>query len=243
MDDPHIRNDPIGRDEGRRDIPDEATPDRPGKGGDPDSLDVGQGPEPLLSGTPLQSRQEGQRLGKLLLPLADAEGIHEESQGGRDIGPGTSGQDQRVRLAPALAPDRDPPQVQDGQKVGGPQLVLKGHPQDIELPQGTIPLQGAEGATGTPEGRLHVDPGRVDPLRVGIGKGLQKEVEDLEAQVGHAHLVNIGKGQAGPDQSRGIRLRGTSPPFPTHVAGGALHPGKKGPQGIFGENGQTKTSS
>jgi len=167
-----------------------------------EALESLRAPQPLLPGP----QEDPGDLGDHLLPLADDEGIEEGGHGERVERTGPAGDHDRVAIAPVLRPPGHPPEVEHRQDVRVGQLVLQGEADEVKGPERRAGFERPERQPMLPQPRLHVRPGGVDALGADVRAGVQDGVEDLQAQVGHAHLVGVRKGQGDAQAAGGAVL-------------------------------------
>ncbi|OPY06515.1 MAG: hypothetical protein A4E67_01433 [Syntrophaceae bacterium PtaB.Bin038] len=162
-----------------------------------------------------------------LLALADDEGVEEGGHGQRVERAGSPGDHDGVAVAPVLRAQGHAPEVEQGQDVRVGKLVLQGDADEIEGRKRRARLEGREPQPARPQPGFHVRPGGVDALGADVRVGVQDGVEDLQAQVGHAHLVGVGKGQGNAKAAGGAVLdRGVG--LAAGVSAGLLDEGQKG---------------
>jgi hypothetical protein len=141
---------------------------------------------------------------------------------------------ERVVLAALLGAQRDTAGVEHQQDVRERELELQREADHVELRQRSPALERAQPLAVRAELALHVGPRRIaalgDQLRVGVDDGVQ----DLEAEVAHAHVVDVGEGEA----ERAVR---SGPIFdhlavlPTDIAGWLRHAVQKGGVRMFAD--------
>ena len=83
---------------------------------------------------------------------------------------------------------------------------------------------------GFPHLQLHVDPGAVGPLDIGVIEGFYQGVEHLITEIAHADLVRIGKRETDARQVHGCVFDGQASPLAPGVSPGALDPREKRPE-------------
>jgi len=138
-----------------------------------------------------------------LLALADDEGIEKGSHGKRVERAGSPGNHDGIPVAPVPRAQGDSPEVEHGQDVRVGQLVLQREPDKVESRERRARLEGREPQPAGAQPGLHVRPWGVDALGTDVRVGVQDGVEDLEPQVGHPHLVGVGKGQGDAQAASG----------------------------------------
>ncbi|OGD29491.1 MAG: hypothetical protein A2Y56_05330 [Candidatus Aminicenantes bacterium RBG_13_63_10] len=121
---------------------------------------------------------------------------------------------------------RDSPEVEHGEDVAVVELVQQGETQDVEPVKRRFRLEGDQGPAAPPQGLFHVRPGSEDSLGGPVRHGVEPVIEDLLSQVGHADLVDVGKGQ-GQAKPDGVRALADLVPFAADVASGLLHSGEQ----------------
>ena len=135
-----------------------------------------------------------------LLPFPQDEEIHKVGQGLRVAGTGASPDHQRRKGRAVLRPHRQPRLVQHLQKGGIAHLILQGKPNQVHLPDGGKALQPVQKDPGLGHLLGHVVFYGKNPLAPIVLPAVDEGVEDLHPQVGHPHLVQIGKAHGKPDR-------------------------------------------
>ena len=128
----------------------------------------------------------------LHLAVADGEHIDKGHQRLRVERAGTAADDEGS-VMPVLAPKRYARQVQRLQDVREAHLVLEGDAQQVVIPDRRAGFQREQRYVVLPHQVCHVHPRGEHPLAPGVVPGVDGVVEYLHPQVGHAHLVGIGK--------------------------------------------------
>ena len=204
----------------------------PGVGVDPrlvegrhvDGAQAGEGDQPISSGDliSLEPRPGERHLRGLLLAVADDEGVDEGGQRLGVGGRGAAGDHQRIGLAAIGRAERHAAEVEHAEDVGIGQLELQGEAHHVEVAERARALQRHQRQRAGAELRLQVDPGRITALGQGPRIVVEQLVEDLEAEVAHPDVVDVGESQAdrgldgGPVLDDGAHLA-------PGVAGGLLH--------------------
>ncbi len=194
-----------------------------------DSLDLRQARE--TRGPALAPRLRGHQgpgdLADHVLSLADHEGVDEGRHGQGVEGAGAAGDDEGMVLPARGGAEGDAAQVQHGEDVRVGQLVLEGEADEVEVAERRARLQRGERQAAADELGLEVRPGGVAPLRDDAGLRVEDAVEDLNAEVGHADLVDVRKGQRDA-QAAGRAVLDDGVDFAAQVAAGLFDPGEEG---------------
>ena len=169
---------------------------------------------------PLRLTDRRRNLQDRLLAVTEENGVEEVGQRFGVVGAGTAPDDQRGAFAPVRGTKRNPAQFQHVQDIGIGEFVLEGEADNIHLRQTPSALQGGKGKVFPAELLLPVRPRGIDPLGCQPRLLLEHGVEDLEPQVAHPHLIDIGKGK---DKADFTRCGGACPGFPAGVPGGFFH--------------------
>ena len=162
--------------------------------GNIDALDPGQCPQGVQAGKPrlFALAHAGNGLHHHFLAVADLEHVHKGGQGLGIVSAGTARHDDGAVLTiPGI--QGDPSQVQHLQHVGIAHFILQGEPHDIETIQGRAGFDGKKRQFFPAHGVRHIGPGHEGPLAQRPGLAIDDVVEDLDAQMGHAYLIGIGK--------------------------------------------------
>ncbi len=130
--------------------------------------------------------------------VSQKESVDDPGQRLRVEGRRTARQDERVGERPLGGGDRNAAQAQDGQDVAVVELVEQREAHGVEGVERKSALQGAERLPRSLQGGFEIGPGGVNPLGQHIRPAVGPLVEDLLPRVGHADLVDIGKGQGHP---------------------------------------------
>ena len=109
------------------------------------------------------------------------------------------GDDQRIPGAALRREERNPAQIQDVERGGVEGLVRQGNPDNVEICQSVFALQRVERDAVFPQGGFHIRPGGEDALGEGIFTAVDDLVQDGDAQVGHAQVVQVGEDQRDAD--------------------------------------------
>ena len=157
-----------------------------------------------------------------MLGFTDEEAVEKRRQRLGVRGRGTAADDERMMIAALSRPQRNAAQVQKRQAVGPRQLKLQRHADDIEVRQRPRRLQGVQRQLVATQLGLHIDPRRKRALAQDARVFVQQRVQDLGAQVGHADLVHIGKGQRQP-QLDGVPVFANRLILAAQVARGLLY--------------------
>ena len=156
------------------------------------------------------------------LALADVEEVEEVGDGLGVVGAGAAADDQRTVLASFRGQEGDPGQVQDLEDVAVGQLIPQGDAQEIKTLHGILGLQAEEGDFLLLHDLVEVGPRRKNPLTPGVGAAVQLFVYDLDAEIGHADLIDVREADGEADvHGGGVLHDGVD--FISNVAGGLLH--------------------
>ena len=157
-----------------------------------------------------------------LFALADDESIEEIGHGLGVVGRSAAGDDQGMASVPLGGPHRQACQVEHVQQVGKELLVGQAKADDVKVGQRPPALQAEQPQAGGPHGRLHVHPGGKDPLGQHPLGAVEPVVEDGQPMVGHAQIIDVGKGQR-PADVVGVPVLDDAIPFAARVAGRLAH--------------------
>jgi len=127
-----------------------------------------------------------------LLPFSDEDGVEEVGEGLRVDGAGAAADDEWVAVGPVRRPERHAGQVEHCQHVGVGELVGQCDADGVELAQGSPGLKAGQGQVAGPELLLHVRPRCEGALGEEVLVGVEDMVENLEPQMGHPDIVDIG---------------------------------------------------
>ena len=105
---------------------------------------------------------------------------------------GAAGKHQRL-VRPVGREERDAGQVERRQDVGVELLVGQGEAEHVELGQRVARLERVERQALALHRVEHVDPRRVRAFGEHVGLLIDDVVEDREAEVGHAEVVDVGE--------------------------------------------------
>ena len=130
-----------------------------------------------------------------LLAVAEQEAVEEVGQRLGVEGPRPAADDERVALVAVAREQRQVRQIEHGQDVRGGQLVGQREADDVEVRQRPPRLERGERRPLAAQLLLAVDPGGEDALGEVLLAGVDDLVEDLQALVRHAELVEVGEGQ------------------------------------------------
>ena len=109
---------------------------------------------------------------------------------------GAAGDDQRIVLAAIGALERDAAEVEHREDVRVRELELEREADDVEVLERTRALERDERQLARAELLLHVDPRRVAALGERARIVVQDLVEDLEAEMAHPDVVDVGEREA-----------------------------------------------
>src|SRR5215510_12154147 len=127
-----------------------------------------------------------------------------------------------MRSVPVARQQRNPPQVEHHQDISVRQFVLEAKANDVELRKGGTGIKRGQGQSTLTEKSLHVDPRRIDALRLKVGTAVQQVIQDLQTQVGLGNFVDLRKGERETQPHlRRILHHGTA--FSPSVAGGLIN--------------------
>ena len=135
---------------------------------------------------------------ELLLGLSDEERVEERRDRLGVRGAGPAAEDQRMSRAAVGCVERHAPEIEEGEDVRVGELVLQGDADDVELPERPGRLERAQRHAVLAQLRLHVHPRGERPFAGYARVSVEEVVEDLRAEVGHAHLVGVGEGEHDP---------------------------------------------
>ena len=127
------------------------------------------------------------------------------------------GDDERVRLVPPLGVKRDSGQVEEFQEVCEELLVGQTHADDVEIYKGPLALETVQRNGRSAQLCDHIDPGKIGPFRQRIRPGVEDLIQHRQPEVGHAQVVDIGKGQADA-HGRGVPILDDAVVLPSRVA-------------------------
>ena len=148
----------------------------------------------------------------------------------------TAGDHQGVIVTAVGAAERDAAQVEHGQDVRVRELELKREPDYVEVREGSPALERHQRQPPGGELGLKVDPRRVATLGQRARVVVEDLVEDAIAQVAHADVVDIGKGQADAGL-HGAPVLAAAAVLTAGVAGGLLDLLQEGGVGMIEQGG------
>ena len=90
---------------------------------------------------------------------------------------------------------RDARQVEHGEDVGVELLVGQAEAEDVEVAERVARFQPVERDAVAAHDGFEVRPGAVDALGQQVGAAVDQVVEDHQAQVAAAQLVDVGEGE------------------------------------------------
>ena len=194
------------------------------KGRDVDAADVGGRLQELLPGRalPLVFFVEVEKVHHDLFPVAEHEEVEKVRDGLRVAGAGAAAHDEVFKAVPVFREQRHAAEFEHVETGREGHLVLEREPDEVELRKRRPRLEREEGQTDLAHLFLHVEPGREDPLAVGVLPLVDEVVEDLDAEVGHADLIGVGETEREPHVDR-RRVFFDAVQFPADVAAGLLH--------------------
>ena len=173
--------------------------------------------------------QQFQHVRQAFFAVAQNHQIHKWGQGlGAEQGP-AAGHHQRTGVQtfwPVRATQGNTRQVQHIEHVGIAQLVGDGKTEGMRADKGGIRLQGGQGGVVLAQHLRGFTLRSHNPFSPPLGPGVDHAVEDLLAQVGHAHLVGIGKSQ-GYAQTDAGGIFAANVVFNARVAAGAWQQGQQ----------------
>ncbi len=137
-----------------------------------------------------------------LLAVAYEESVEEFRHRRRVEGADASPQDHRLPIPALPAKEGDSGKVEHGEHVCVGQFVTQGKPEHVEIARGTAGFERGEGQSRGSQVLLHVPSGREGPLAERVPPGVEKLVEQEDAQMRHPDLVDIRKSQ----EDAGLRL-------------------------------------
>ncbi len=160
--------------------------------------------EHLGAGGPaaLHGRQGRQRLPHPVLRFADERAIHEPRERKRIRGDRSSGDDDRIARGPGTRFDGDAAQIQDRQHVGEGHLVAQREPDEVHLREGRAALQREQREARAAQLPLEVRVRREDPLADDAVERVDAIVEDVDREIRHPDLVQIGIRNRDAEQPR-----------------------------------------
>ena len=185
-----------------------------------DALDFRELRELVRALCALRAAQSFEHVGYERLAVAYEEGVDEGRERLRRQSAGPSREYQRAVLAAQLRTERDSSEVEYRQYVRVRELVLKREADRVEIAQAALAFERPYRRAGLAHRALHVGPRRVDALGVGVRYRLRKSVQNLEAEVAHADLVEVRECVA--DTHLRVLLDGAASPLPADVARRAL---------------------
>ena len=159
------------------------------------------------------------------LPVAQHEEVEKVGDGFRVAGAGAAAHDEVFQVMPVLREQRDAAEFEHVETGRERHLVLEGEPDEVELCEGRTGLEREQGQAHFAHLFLHVEPGREDPLAVGVLPLVDEVVEDLDAEVGHADLIGVGETEREAQvDCRRVLLDAVQ--LPADVTAGFLHEGQ-----------------
>ena len=197
------------------------------EGGDVDAGDCREGAEKLFSaeagGTTVA--HAGAHVDDALLPVAEQDGV--EELGNRLAVPdrGAARDHDGVVLVAVGREQGDAGEVERLEDVGAGHLVGEREADDVEGRDGRGALEREQGHVALAHEVGHVDPGQVAALAAHARLRVERAVEDGEAHVGQADLVDVGVHEADVE---GSGLVGLGAPLVVEVARGLLHERQQG---------------
>ncbi len=166
------------------------------------------------------------------LPFADHESVDEGRHRFRIVGGVAAGDDQRLFFRSFRAMQWNSGQIEQVEGIGIKRLVGQRDSQNIEFGNRVLALECVQRKVSLAHGRFHVGPGQVSAFGEYVRLLVEDVIENGQAQVGHAQIVDIRKGQGhacgdyGPLFHDLIQLT-------AGVAAGLLHRGQNVPQTVF----------
>ena len=160
-----------------------------------------------------------------LFPVSEHEEVEEVRDGLRVAGTGPAAHDEVFEVVPVLREQRDTAQFQHVEARGEGHLVLEGEPDEVELRKRGARLEREQGQADASHLLLHVEPGREDPLAVGVLPLVDEVIEDLDAEVGHADLIGVGETERKAHVDH-CRVLLDTVQLTTDIAAGFLHEGQ-----------------
>ena len=137
-----------------------------------------------------------------LFALTNNSEVKEICQGLGVIHTGAAHDNQRVLLRALRCQNRHTAQVQHVQNIGITQLVLQGKAHNIAFLERFFRFQSAQGNVALTHLGFHINPRSIHALSLHTLLLIKQMIQNFKAQIAHAHLVNIGEGQA----NRGLNL-------------------------------------
>ena len=134
-------------------------------------------------------------LHQIILSLANGEAVEKVCHRLRVIGAGATADDDGILLAARIGAQRDTPQQQHAQCGGIAHLIAKGDAEDIKIGDGVPRFVRPEWNIQLAHLFLHIYPRAEYALTPDIGVGVQRAVQKAHAEIGHADLVGVGKGE------------------------------------------------
>jgi hypothetical protein len=125
------------------------------------------------------------------LAVAYEKGVEELRHGRRVEGAHASPQDDGGALPALLAMKRNSGEVEHGEHVRVGQFVAQGEPENVEIACGTSGFERGQSRSRGAQVLLHVSPGGEYPLAERFPPGIEKFVEEENAQVRHPDFVDI----------------------------------------------------
>ena len=110
-----------------------------------------------------------------------------------------AGDDERVAVVAVGGVQRDAGEVERGQHVRVAELGGERQPEQVEVADRAVRVDGELRDAVLAHERLEVRPHGIRALREGVGPLVEDFVEDHDALVGHAHLVGVGVHQGPAD--------------------------------------------
>ena len=125
--------------------------------------------------------------------LADDGKVKEISQRFRIVNAGTAYDNEGIFLATFCCENRHTTQFQHIQNVGVGKLVLQGKANDVTFSQGLFSFQSTQGNVTFTHFGFHINPRSVNAFSLYACFLIQKVVQNLKAQIAHAHFVHVGE--------------------------------------------------
>ena len=157
-----------------------------------------------------------------LFPLAKGEQVEKVSNRLRITRARPAADHQRKALVAVGRPYRQSGEIQHVQDGGVAQFILQGKPQKIEGIDRIAAFEAEQLHAVLPHQRLHIGVRRKHPLAPNIRLAVEQTIKDLHPQMGHAHLIQIGKTESEPDRHR-VPVLDYAVEFTARIASGLLH--------------------
>ena len=156
--------------------------------------------------------------------FADDHGVEKGAHGLGVVASGAAGDDEGVGGVAVGGAQGQAGQVEHGEDVGIELLVGEREGEDVETGDRVAGLQAEEGDAVAAHHRFEVAPGAIDTLGEQVFALVDEVVEDHEAEVGAAELVDIGEGEGDlAADGRVVPVLGDAVELAAGVAGGLGH--------------------